>query len=119
MPRLPSRTTSLLAALMISLISLPPRSIGNQAAAGMRFTDVTEQAGINFQHVSTPEKRYIVESMSGGVALIDYDSDGNPDIYFVNALTVDLVKSKGKTKSALYHNNGDGTFTDVTEKAGA
>jgi enediyne biosynthesis protein E4 len=118
MPGLSLRTTGLLAALMVLLISLPPRSIGNQAAT-VRFTDVTEQAGITFKHVSTPEKRYIVESMSGGVALIDYDSDGHPDIYFVNALTVDLVKSKGKTKSALYRNRGDGTFTDVTEKAGA
>jgi hypothetical protein len=108
----------LLAALMLSLVSLPARSTGLQAA-NIKFTDVTEQAGITFKHVSTPEKRYIVESMSGGVALIDYDSDGYPDIYFVNALTVDLVKSKGKTKSALYRNRGDGTFTDVTDKAGA
>jgi hypothetical protein len=56
--------------------------------------------------------------MSGGVALFDYDNDGYQDIYLVNSLTVDLVKSKGKTKSALYHNNGDGTFTDVTDKSG-
>jgi hypothetical protein len=96
---------------------LPFRFQGGQPAA-IRFTDITEQAGINFKHISTPEKRYIVESMSGGVALIDYDNDGYPDIYFVNSLTVDLVKSGGKTKSALYHNNGDGTFTDVTDRAG-
>jgi len=96
---------------------LPFRFQGGQPAA-IRFTDITEQAGITFKHISTPEKRYIVESMSGGVALIDYDNDGYPDIYFVNSLTVDLVKSGGKTKSALYHNNGDGTFTDVTGKAG-
>src|SRR5713226_2878316 len=56
--------------------------------------------------------------MSGGVALFDYDNDGYLDIFFVNSLTVDLVKSGGKTRSALYHNNGDGTFTDVTDKAG-
>ena len=84
----------------------------------IHFTDTTEKAGITFKHVSSPEKKYIVESMSGGLALIDYDNDGYLDIYFVNSLTVDLVKSKGKTKSALYHNNGDGTFTDVTDKAG-
>src|SRR5438067_13410770 len=87
-------------------------------ASDMHFVDVTDQAGIKFKHVSSPEKKYIVESMSGGVALLDYDNDGYLDIFFVNSLTVDLVKSKGKTKSALYHNNGDGTFTDVTEKAG-
>jgi hypothetical protein len=86
--------------------------------SGPRFTDITEQAGITFKHTSTPEKRYIVESMSGGVALLDYDNDGYLDIYFVNSLSVDLVKSNGKTKSALYHNNGDGTFSDVSDKAG-
>jgi hypothetical protein len=84
----------------------------------VHFTDVTDQAGIKFQHVSTPEKKYIVESMSGGVALVDYDNDGFLDIYLINSLTVDLVKSKQKTRSILYHNNGDGTFTDVTDKAG-
>jgi enediyne biosynthesis protein E4 len=83
-----------------------------------RFTDVAEQSGITFKHISTPEKRYIVESMSGGVALLDYDNDGYLDIYFVNSLTVDLARSNGKTKSALYRNNGDGTFSDVTDKAG-
>ncbi|HET9714349.1 MAG TPA: CRTAC1 family protein [Pyrinomonadaceae bacterium] len=91
--------------------------IGSQTN-GIRFVDVTESAGVTFKHVSSPEKRYIVESMSGGVALLDYDKDGFQDIYFVNSLTVDLLKSNGKTKSALYRNNGDGTFTDVTAKAG-
>src|SRR5437764_14377286 len=84
----------------------------------VHFVDVTDQAGIRFKHVSSPEKKYIVESMSGGVALFDYDNDGYLDIYLVNSLTVDMVKSKQKTRSILYHNNGDGTFTDVTDKAG-
>ncbi len=83
-----------------------------------QFTDIAAQAGITFKHVFSPEKRYIVESMSGGVALFDYDNDGYLDIYFVNSLTVDLVARQQKTKSALYHNNGDGTFRDVTAKAG-
>ncbi|HEX7173971.1 MAG TPA: CRTAC1 family protein [Pyrinomonadaceae bacterium] len=112
------RTIGLLAASIVWPLSSPPPATGNQPA-GPRFTDVTAQAGITFKHVSTPEKRYIVESMSGGVALIDYDNDGLLDIYLVNSLTVDLVKSKGKTKSALYRNRGDGTFADVTEKSGA
>jgi len=111
------RVIRLLGTLIILPLLLIAQVVGNQVV-GIRFTDVTEQAGITFKHVSSPEKRYIVESMSGGLALIDYDNDGYPDIYFVNSLTVDLVRSKGKTKSALYHNNGDGTFTDVTEKAG-
>ena len=84
----------------------------------IRFSDITVQAGITFKHVASPEKRYIVESMSGGVALLDYDNDGDLDIYFVNSLTVDLVKSKERTKSALYRNDGAGKFTDVSEKAG-
>jgi len=56
--------------------------------------------------------------MSGGVALIDYDRDGYPDIYFTNAVSVEMAMSGKKAKSALYHNNHDGTFTDVTDKAG-
>ena len=74
------------------------------------FTDITAQAGITFKHVASPDKKYIVESMSGGVAFIDYDNDGDLDIYLVNSLTVDLVKSKGKTKSDLYRNEGDGNL---------
>jgi enediyne biosynthesis protein E4 len=84
----------------------------------VRFTDFAGQAGITFKHILSPEKRYIVESVSGGVALFDYDNDGYLDIYFVNSLTVDMVKSKQKSKCALYRNNGDGTFADVTDKSG-
>ena len=83
-----------------------------------QLTDITQSAGIKFFHVSSPDKKYIVESMSGGVALIDYDRDGRLDIYFTNAPTVEMALSGQKARSALYHNNGDGTFTDVTDKAG-
>ncbi len=103
--------------LLALVFGTPLPKVSNESLK-VQFTDITEKAGIAFTHMSSPEKKYIVESMSGGLALIDYDNDGYPDIYFVNSLTVDLVKSKGKTKSALYHNNGDGTFTDVTDKAG-
>ncbi|HSE20479.1 MAG TPA: CRTAC1 family protein [Pyrinomonadaceae bacterium] len=84
----------------------------------IQFTDITGNAGITFKHVASPDKRYIVESMSGGVAFIDYDNDGDLDIYLVNSLTVDLVKSKTKTKSDFYRNDGDGKFTEVSVKAG-
>src|ERR1700681_3767272 len=67
----------------------------------LRFTDITGPAGITFKHVYSPEKKYVVESMSGGVALIDYDNDGYLDIYFVNSLTVDLAKAHQKTRSVL------------------
>jgi hypothetical protein len=106
-----------LLSFVVAPLLLASKAAGRQPA-GPRFIDITEQAGVNFKHVSSPEKRYIVESMSGGVALFDYDNDGRLDIYLVNSLTVDLVKSKGKTRSALYRNVGDGTFADVTDKAG-
>ena len=79
---------------------------------------MTQRAGIHFRHVFAPEQKYIVESMSGGVLLLDYDRDGWPDIYFTNAPTVEMALRGQKTSGALYHNNHDGTFTDVTEKAG-
>jgi len=83
-----------------------------------QFTDITAKAGIHFNHVSSSENKYVVESMSGGVILIDYDRDGYLDIYLTNAPTVDMA-IKGKTaRGALYHNNHDGTFTDVTDRAG-
>ncbi len=56
--------------------------------------------------------------MSGGVALIDYDRDGWPDIYFTNAPDVDMQLAGKKARSALFHNNHDGTFADVTDKTG-
>ncbi len=83
-----------------------------------RLIDITDSTGIHFDHHSSPEQKFIVESMSGGVALIDYDRDGWPDIYFTNAQTVDMVRRGSKSRSALYHNNHDGTFTDVTDRAG-
>jgi len=108
---------ALIALFVIFLFATPACMIGTPAN-DVHFVDITDQAGIKFKHVSSPEKKYVVESMSGGVALFDYDHDGYLDIYLVNSLTVDMVKSKQKTRSALYHNNGDGTFTDITDKAG-
>jgi hypothetical protein len=87
-------------------------------AADPQFVDITRQSGITFKHMFSAEKKYIVESMSGGVAFIDYDNDGYLDIYLVNSLSVELVRGRQKTKSALYHNSGDGTFTEVADKAG-
>ena len=83
-----------------------------------QLEDVTASAGITFKHTSDPSKRYIVESMSGGVILIDYDRDGWPDIYFTNAPTVEMAIKGQKSPGVLYHNNHDGTFTDVTAKSG-
>jgi enediyne biosynthesis protein E4 len=88
------------------------------AEALPQLTDITQSTGVKFFHLSAPDNKYIVESMSGGVALIDYDLDGWPDIYFTNAPTVEMALAGQKARGALYHNNGDGTFTEVTDKAG-
>jgi enediyne biosynthesis protein E4 len=86
-------------------------------AVSVQFNDITSAAGITFKHALSAEKKYIAESMSGGVALFDYDNDGYLDIFFVNSLTVELLKANKKTRSVLYRNNHDGTFSDVTDKA--
>jgi hypothetical protein len=118
------------AALCIALLSLPshPQSAAQRKAAQRpepkpdspypQLVDITASTGITFEHLSNPEQKYIVESMSGGVALIDYDRDGWPDIYFTNAQSVEMAQAGQKARSALYRNNHDGTFTDVTDKAG-
>jgi hypothetical protein len=82
------------------------------------LTDVTDQTGITFVQTSSPEKKYIVESMSGGVALFDYDNDGWLDIYFVNSCNVSDYTDPKCGRSALYHNDHNMKFSDVTERSG-
>ena len=95
------------------------------AASPIHFTDVTQSAGIKFKHsLGDFEISNIVEATGPGGLFFDYDNDGFQDIYFVNGCWHPDISDnrgrvlKGKLKNALYHNNGDGTFTDVTEKAG-
>jgi hypothetical protein len=108
-------TFALQAAIANFLIA---QSLPDQKETTVHFLDVADSAGITFRHNSAPEKKYIVESIGGGVAVFDYDNDGCMDIYFTNALTVDTANDPHASRSALYHNNCDGTFTDVTEKSG-
>src|SRR6185437_6645710 len=85
------------------------------------FQDVTKSAGLSgWQHkMGTPEKKVIVETNGSGVCLIDYDNDGWLDIYLLNGSTFEALDGKEPAPRAmLFHNNHDGTFTDVTEKAG-
>jgi hypothetical protein len=84
----------------------------------VRFTDVTKESRITFSHVWSPEKKYILESMSGGVAVFDFDKDGLLDVYFVNAPTVAAAANPRSARSELWRNRGDGTFEDTTDKAG-
>jgi enediyne biosynthesis protein E4 len=82
------------------------------------FRDITEHAGIHFVHNNGAfGKKYLPETMGPGVAFIDYDNDGWPDIFIVNGTNWPGQPSKHSTPK-LYHNNHDGTFTDVTHKAG-
>jgi len=91
--------------------ALPPLSV--------RFTDVHTAAGITFQldATATEEKNYI-ETMGSGVGWIDYDQDGLLDLYFPQTAATEWYKPPHPLHSTLYHNNGDGTFTDVTDKTG-
>ena len=85
------------------------------------FENITDKAGLaGFHNQSgTAKQAYILDVTSGGVALFDYDGDGLLDIYLVNGTTFAAYRTQGLgPRSALYHNNGDGTFTDVTDKAG-
>jgi hypothetical protein len=85
------------------------------------FEDITRQAGLSgwVHKMGTPDKQFIVETNGSGVGLIDYDNDGWLDIYLVNGSSFDALDGKEPTpKAALFHNNHDGTFTDVSGKAG-
>jgi hypothetical protein len=116
--RIPLNLTVILAIAIAGLcLHAQPAKRAAQALVP-QLVDITASTKIHFKHLASPDKKYIVESMSGGVALIDYDRDGWPDIYFTNAPDVDMQLAGKKARSALFHNNHDGTFTDVTDKAG-
>jgi hypothetical protein len=84
------------------------------------FEDVAQRAGLNARLVFGGErvKKYIIESTGSGVAFFDYDNDGYPDVFLVNGSTLEAFPEGQQPTSHLYRNNRDGTFTDVTEKAG-
>ena len=85
----------------------------------VRFTEVRQAAGITFlQDATATEEKYYLETMGTGVGWLDYDQDGLQDLFFVQSAATDIYKPPHPLRSVLYHNNGDGTFTDVTEKAG-
>ncbi|HUG42807.1 MAG TPA: CRTAC1 family protein [Acidobacteriota bacterium] len=113
------RSNRLLPGTLLLLLSpFLAAPVSDRDEAPFTFVDIRETAGIRFFHNSSPDKKYIVESMAGGVALFDYNNDGLLDIYFVNSLTVDTANRPESSRSHLYRNNGDGTFTDVTDEAG-
>src|SRR5215468_12499415 len=102
-------------------LSRPITAGGFVDGAPVVFADITHAAGLDkFHHrMGKPEKRTILETPGSGVALLDYDNDGWLDIYLLNGSTFDALKGKeAPPRAMLLHNNHDGTFTDVTEKAG-
>jgi hypothetical protein len=120
-----SLSVSLPLLLFCFVLAHTDRSTAAQAAAQaasqptvkVNFVDLAEKAGIVAQNVygGVDSKKFIIETTGSGVAVIDYDNDGWPDLFFVNGTTLD---EKNKDLSnRLYHNNHDGTFTDVTKKA--
>lgn len=104
-----------------------PPPPGPQAKSPVTFTDITALTKIDFKHQGSPTtQKYLLETMGGGVALFDYDNDGRMDLFFTNgALLQDPMnrsalpdKSEAKFWNRLYHQKPDGSFEDVTERAG-
>lgn len=95
-----------------------PGAAATTTGAGIHFADITQKAGIRFVHnTGAFGKRYLPETMGPGCAFLDYDNDGNPDILLVNGSDFPGHKVK-RTTLKLYHNNGNGAFTDVTARSG-
>jgi len=112
-----SLATILVFALAILLVEQTGIGATPEASA-VQFRDVTQQAGIHFVHNNGAfGKKYLPETMGPGVAFIDYDNDGWPDIFLVNGMDWPGHVQKHTTPK-LYHNNHDDTFTDVTHKTG-
>ena len=83
-----------------------------------RFEDIARSAGLTVSHRSSPEQHYIIESMSGGVGLLDCDGDGKLDILTVNGSTIDRFRAGGDLMVTLYHQDANLKFTNITEAAG-
>lgn len=117
------KTYTIMRFTLLFSIAILTFGVANYAAQEKRpqviFTDVTRDSGINFINVAPAEKKYIVESMGGGLALFDFDNDGKLDIYLLNSYSVSAALSKQpRPKAALYRNLGNGRFEDVATNAG-
>ena len=102
------------------LLALATLALAAGSAGPIRFEEIAVHSGLIFTtHSSPTPNKNQPETMVGGVGIIDYDNDGFPDIFLVNGAAIpSLQKDDPKFKNRLFHNNGDLTFTDVTDKAG-
>src|SRR3954462_927549 len=103
----------------VAIVLAAGRSASPANETRVSFLDVSGAAGISFRHdnAASPEK-YLIETMGGGCGWIDYNQDGLIDLYLVNGAATGVYHPAMPLRSALYRNNGDGTFTDVTTKSG-
>jgi len=105
--------------LLVALYGDSHAPQSNLASRRVTLTNVAHNAGIRFINTSSPDKRYIVESVGGGVAVFDFDGDGRLDIYLLNSQTVEAARAgRSAPPAALYRNLGDWRFEDVTTRAG-
>jgi enediyne biosynthesis protein E4 len=105
----------------VGAVLAAPRSAwsGAEAPIPVTYVDIAAAAGITFQHDNAASaEKYLIETMGSGCGWIDYDQNGLMDLYLVNGAGTRLYTPKHRLQSALYRNNGDGTFSDVTSKAG-
>lgn len=121
---------SILAGFFAAPVFLSQRSHAQAAAVAPvpgKFVDFTEKLGIHFrQQASKTSRKYLLETMGSGIAVFDYDNDGRLDLFFANGARIDDPMAKGSIPkkdgpsywNRLYHQKSDGTFEDVTEKAG-
>ena len=119
-----SRGPALVATLLLIALILPAQQSKTPPSPGQpplaNFTDIAEKAGLTMQNIfgGIDTKKYIIETTGTGVAIFDYDNDGWPDIFLVNGTKLEGFPAGQAPSNRLYRNNHDGTFTDVTVKAG-
>ena len=105
--------------LSIIVVLLVVAVLSVRADTGIQFVDVTQEAGIHWKHTDGRSgQKYFMETLGSGAAFFDYDADGDPDLYFVNGAPLPGYVAQEVPTNCLYRNNGDGTFTDVTEESG-
>ena len=113
------RSINILILLLITVVLKGIIDPPAMADTSIQFVDVTQEAGIHWKHVDGRSgQKYFMETLGSGAAFFDYDADGDADLYFVNGAPLPGYVAEEVPTNCLYQNNGDGTFTDITEIAG-